>query len=353
MIVEALTTSAVPEPAPEPSESAARSTTAFTIEGLLNEDKPQSPAPEPVKESQDAQSSQTAVRDASPSKSFYTAPSYSFSANTTVAEALGARTGKFDFFSAREQNKMILNAQKAANSRHTSSVHALCNEGPSDYKFDSCRENAAKPLDESFGLSRISEQPRNDSAPKQQVASPPPETSSEQAASFSVAPIDTHKPDADSSARRTHVGISDIVNQQTPEPRKTAKRKADDISSTTREEELWAGDVCDLCDSDIEITRLTPDIFNQPSSFRQLSPPTSNASESEKMEPSEPRQREESVAVAVAVPVATAAAEVPERPSKRARMMQIAERVGYAALGGVTAGAMIVGTLIYTAPTFS
>ena len=352
MIVEALTTSAVPEPAPEPSESAARSTAAFTIEGLLNEDKPQSPAPEPVKESQEALSSQAAVCDASPSKSFYTAPSYSFSANTTVAEALGARTGKFDFFSAREQNKMILNAQKATNSRHTSSVHALCNEGPSDYKFDSSRESAAKPLDESFGLSRISEQPTNDSAPKQRVASPPPETSSEQASS-SAAPIDTHKSDADSSARRTHVGISDIVNQQTPEPRKTAKRKADDISSTTREEELWAGDVCDLCDSDIEITRLTPDISNQPSSFRQLSPPTSNASESEKMETSEPRQGEESVAVSVAVPVAIAAAEVPERPAKRVRMMQIAERVGYAALGGVTAGAMIVGTLIYTAPTFS
>lgn len=42
-----------------------------------------------------------------------------------------------------------------------------------------------------------------------------------------------------------------------------------------------------------------------------------------------------------------------QRPAKRQRIRDIAERVGYAALGGVTAGAMIVGTLIYTAPTFA
>jgi hypothetical protein len=55
---------------------------------------------------------------------------------------------------------------------------------------------------------------------------------------------------------------------------------------------------------------------------------------------------------AEAEPEVDTTAAVPERPAKRARMMRVAERLGYAALGGVTAGAMIVGTLIYTAPTF-
>lgn len=50
---------------------------------------------------------------------------------------------------------------------------------------------------------------------------------------------------------------------------------------------------------------------------------------------------------------AGAAETASQRPAKRQRIRDIAERVGYAALGGVTAGAMIVGTLIFTAPTFA
>lgn len=44
--------------------------------------------------------------------------------------------------------------------------------------------------------------------------------------------------------------------------------------------------------------------------------------------------------------------EVGMRPAKRQRIRNIAERLGYAALGGVSVGAAIVTTLIYTAPTF-
>lgn len=40
------------------------------------------------------------------------------------------------------------------------------------------------------------------------------------------------------------------------------------------------------------------------------------------------------------------------RPAKRQKIRNIAERLGYAALGGVSVGAAIVTTLIYTAPTF-
>jgi len=41
------------------------------------------------------------------------------------------------------------------------------------------------------------------------------------------------------------------------------------------------------------------------------------------------------------------------RPAKRMRLRHIAEKIGYAALGGATVGAAIMTTLIYTAPSFA
>ncbi|KAH6641665.1 hypothetical protein F5144DRAFT_142314 [Chaetomium tenue] len=109
-----------------------------------------------------------------------------------------------------------------------------------------------------------------------------------------------------------------------------AKRKAEDISTTTDAEEQWAGSVS-------EIPSLNPPVDE---TNTQPEPPaetvqeviTSTGHDGEHPTIGEP--------------------ETQERPVKRARMMRVAERLGYAALGGVTAGAMIVGTLIYTAPTF-
>ncbi|KAL2259070.1 hypothetical protein VTK26DRAFT_7381 [Humicola hyalothermophila] len=348
-IVGSLTASPVPEPDARPSESACRSATSVTIEGLLNEDEPESPVLEAVKEAQVAPPLEPPVRDASPPKSFYTAPSYSFSAETT-AEALGARTGKVEFFAAREENKLALNAQKAANSRPPSSVHALCNnESPAEHKFSHSGENVANPHDESFGLSSVSEHPTKDSTVQQRVASPPPDAPP-QRPTPAATPADVCDSGPGLCSRRTHVGISDIVNQQTPEPRKQ-KRKAEDISNTTTEEELWAAELGAPRDWELLTSSFASapevDMAEPASSFRQLSPPPSAPSEPDSTAPAEHSLSEKDHATA------TTAVSLPERPAKRARLMRIAERVGFAALGGVTAGAMIVGTLIYTAPTFT
>lgn len=107
------------------------------------------------------------------------------------------------------------------------------------------------------------------------------------------------------------------------EPRKDAtkgKRKAADISETTEEERIWnelsAGGL--VSDETSSPAPVQPDIEMDLSrlSFHNTSEQGSTA----------------------------------VRPTK---MRKIAERVGYAALGGATVGAMVLTSLIYTAPNFA
>jgi hypothetical protein len=138
------------------------------------------------------------------------------------------------------------------------------------------------------------------------------------------------------------VGIPDIVDscQQAPEAGKL-KRKAEDISDSTDEQELWAAaakqSVITASSSD-----LTSNTGALPSRcLRTLPPAQLKGAEQPYAELPQVEGNDALVA------------RMPRRPAKRVRLLRIAERVGYAALGGVTAGAMIMGTLIYTAPTFS
>ncbi|KAK1828383.1 hypothetical protein QBC39DRAFT_374779 [Podospora conica] len=136
------------------------------------------------------------------------------------------------------------------------------------------------------------------------------------------------------------------------------KRKADDISTLNPEEEHWAAGIT----KDVmAVTVISP----APSA-----PFESKVAESEDVPAIQSPDLETKTEVAESKytpvepshilseedssysPVAKAGMET-QRPAKRQRIRDIAERVGYAALGGVTAGAMIVGTLIYTAPTFA
>jgi len=289
--------------------------TVASIDWLLNSDNGQSPV---------------AVSQQEPS----TSPPA-----TKTAEVLGAKTGKIDYFLARDENKMALETQKAVGPRPTS-VQDLCND---DEAVDESR---------SYGF-----------GPTAHISSP-----------FSPVSLGGG---ADDCSRRTYVGISDIVNKYQPNPCEAAfaaqispptppaaqkdeqhdhglhernaeeilnaaaadvekdrqqrnrgegKRKADDISSATPEEERWAA------------------AFATPVEEQsQPEPPLPHEDlVGELAEPSEHSGGD----LLVSPP------QTPERPVKRARMMRVAERLGYAALGGVTAGAMIVGTLIYTAPTF-
>lgn len=126
---------------------------------------------------------------------------------------------------------------------------------------------------------------------------------------------------SESNSRR--IGINDIVmdqelceqpvkNAETQE--NTKKRRAAAISTATQEEQSWHNEQ--------QNEAPTADAVVQP-----ISPPAS--------------------------PIGTATQISSETPRPTKRMRRIAERVGYAALGGATVGAMIVTSLIYTAPSFA
>jgi hypothetical protein len=125
------------------------------------------------------------------------------------------------------------------------------------------------------------------------------------------------------------------------------KRKAEDISSVTGEETSW------LEEQSRQVEASAP---ASPAPSPELDvPATEPAATSEPMAiDSEPQ------AVSAESTSDTCSAETcvvtlstsDERQPKRMRLLHIAERAGYVALGGVTAGAMIFGTLVYTAPSF-
>lgn len=337
----------VPAPAPPPTlpakpinhmeapkPSAPRCAPSCSIEQLLNREKPLPTVPP---------SSNTGFRAPAEGGGLMSPqPSASTTTTAAAAQVLGAKTGKTDFFMAREQNKMTLGAQKIGNHWPTLSVHALCNS----------EEAVDEPGNYNFGPAAVatpvapSAMPRLYNPDRASVVFPRRDVAAEsvRSAAESVKPAaESLKPTAESLKPatapamsslglsnaaacdwRAHVGIHDIVDTCVQETReKLAKRKAEDISTTTEEQENW--------------------VAKAPS-------PAPLIVDEQSPEPVEelPVVLEKGGADAPAVVSCE-----PESPRKKRRMLRVAERLGYAALGGVTAGAMIMGTLIYTAPTFS
>ncbi|KXX80569.1 hypothetical protein MMYC01_202248 [Madurella mycetomatis] len=352
-----------PSTAAKPNEALMKNT--ITIEGLLNEYKSPDPQPRSGEGSaQDMPAGEPQLRESSPSKSFYSFPPAR--STSTTAEALGVSTGKAEFFAAREANKLSISAQRTMNTRPTSSVHALCNEDEShSYQFGPAGERVTKPVEKGPNLPPISDLAMAESSGQvygamsgpahPAIISPPPELCFKRpegilhdSTSVLPPPVDSGPnlvATPDTCSRRTYVGISDIVDngQQASEAR-GRKRRADSISDATDEQELWAATAkkASLVAPSSDPVQVQ-DIYVCESSIplRALSPTSCTGMEGPDGEPSHLQKENASVA------------HNPERPTKRTRLLRIAERVGYAALGGVTAGAMIMGTLIYTAPTFS
>jgi hypothetical protein len=327
-LIASLSRPAETSTAANPNEVASKGKTNCSIELLLNGDKPQSPAPVLGQNTRDAESGS---QGSSPAKATHTAPSFSSSA-TSAAEALGTMTGKVDFFMAREQNKVALTAQKAAGTRPMSSVYALCNtaesvDQPHNHVFGPAGLHSAVPPEEDQFPSRLPDlsslfsQPADLTSPR---AGPGPCTSSSDFLPAMGSPVSI---DQEMEFPR-RMDISEIVDScQDSHREKPLKRKAENISDATQEQEQWAAKAA-----------------------KALSPAPSGAEEEEEQlqrwgQHSGPLEKDGEQA-SITPP------QTPERPAKRTRMMHVAERLGYAALGGVTAGAMIVGTLIYTAPTF-
>ncbi|KAL2023797.1 hypothetical protein VTK56DRAFT_1064 [Thermocarpiscus australiensis] len=346
----------VPTRPSEPNEAAAKSTAPVSIDELLNDHNPQSPVcvplhNEPVTQAPEIPAVGDYNNEASPPSSFYTAPP-SFTHPTTTSEVLGPKTGKFDFFVAREENKMTINAQKDTKPQPASSVHALCNEEkPENYVFAPAGRRAEKCSEEGLNLPRPIKSAEPSSSVRQflPVEFPlgyPRRIPLDPSGPYYLPPLNMDG-ETDGRCRRTHVGISDIVDTRQQQILETGKpkRKADEISDTTKDEEFWAtaaaaAEHINLMAFDAARTRETP------VAGRTSSPVPPAVVKQLRREPAERGDGDPSIAKRPRI--------LPEGEvhAKRARLMHIAERAAYAALGGVTAGAMIVGTLIYTAPTF-
>lgn len=149
--------------------------------------------------------------------------------------------------------------------------------------------------------------------------------------------------------RRTHVGISDIVNVKPTsalQPGKQAlvagkgKRKADDMVELTQPERRWESSESRFMgplQAENEALEHNPLYANMDALIDEgLASLRATAAPEHEMR---------------AVTRLNSMGD--GRAPKRLRLRKIAERLGYAALGGATVGAALVSTLIYTAPTFT
>ncbi|KAK4193107.1 hypothetical protein QBC35DRAFT_469430 [Podospora australis] len=392
-------------------------------------------------------------RGTSPSKNFYSTPSHSN--NKTSAQELGARTGKVDYFAAREDNKLAVNAYcrlhtegAAPSRRHTSSIHTLCNDQePTILQFNTAvPDNTMQPrgstdaqtlpsvytmglnddlnknrlttsaIIEAAGLRNLrvfAEELNNpllrtssshsaqglqfDKAIEKPLAADAPPSVARLVSAESVkavapepakaiapepakavapepakavapkpinaltpgpanaivsepvkfgrlpqisdlpqiAPFPVPKPTCSpvQDTRRTVLAISDMVESH---QHSSPKRKSDDISEVTAEEKEWV-------ETGTEATQSV-------SSVESAREPSSESTVASSLD-SEPIVTDLVAKAATVQDTADTSidSQTSERPIKRMRLRRLAESVGMAALGG----AMVMGTLIYTAPTFA
>jgi hypothetical protein len=139
------------------------------------------------------------------------------------------------------------------------------------------------------------------------------------------------------SSRRTHVGISDLVEAQKPEEPAQApvagkgKRKAAEMAELTETEIQWEAAETNLMG---HLRAAHESLVQAP--LEQNHFRLANVQEGRVLTMSSHVE-----------------SSTDRRTPKRLRLRKIAERLGYAALGGATVGAALVSTLIYTAPTFT
>ncbi|KAK3377864.1 hypothetical protein B0H63DRAFT_227939 [Podospora didyma] len=369
-------------PSGEPVANASKSTVPVRIEGLLN---PPTAVFQPAAE---------ITRQASPSDAAMPKRhTEDATGPKTTAEVLGAKTGKSEFFAAREENKKLQSLernvqedgikssspQEMVPTRLSSSVHALCNEEgpfrvpaksaevpevvktlvtektvpapisalPSPPMVEPWTESPFDAWPEPVSMSPSLKKPLDSHAPPVQqtpaLLSPPVAAATPLITrGLDLTSRHTHAGTRglDLTSRRTHVGIPDIVDGcQLSETK--GKRKAHDISELSGEDEKW------FSNENLQVpaakTSVPGPLTSVPPQVVDFAPKCTTPI------------RWPTAAVASVLPTSETApitATTGGRPAKRTRLRSIAERATYAALGGVAATAMVFGTLIYTAPTF-
>ncbi|KAJ4302309.1 hypothetical protein N0V88_002452 [Collariella sp. IMI 366227] len=348
-LVESLSRQPEPVPASEPEETKPKPKGTISIERLLNS--------EPSSE----------AAHATPSGYQKTLGDVHGLPLSAAAEILGAKTGKSDFFSAREANKMTLAAQKAQEAAGT--AYAT----PFMTGYCGLTDPWSAPVEQSSFLqndaSHIPSAPINDQFLGHHLASPSP---------INFADVEfpkIRKTQAGHSSRRTHMGISDILDTTQLHGEPKPKRKAEDISVTTQEQESWAtgskmpdtpsqAPATIFSNTAVDVKKVELNSSeNQEQAQKQVKEQVKEQStelDARALSEAPAETLIEAALQALSPPLSVPEAsitipvlETTERPAKRARIMRVAERLGYAALGGVTTGAVVLGTLIYTAPTFS
>ncbi|KAJ4420565.1 hypothetical protein N0V85_000552 [Neurospora sp. IMI 360204] len=159
----------------------------------------------------------------------------------------------------------------------------------------------------------------------------------------------------------SRLAISDIMDENAPVGK--GKRKAEAISSSTDEELAWHASEVQKSGAnganEREGVMEAMEVDKDKEVGEPIEPSTEDKEVNEPMEASTEAATEIAVTVeSLGLPVSVATLAVrlgdddSDRPAKRQRLRNIAERVGYVALGGVATGAMMFGALVYTAPTF-
>lgn len=306
---------------------------------------------------------------------------------SAFALSLGLKTGKYEYFAAREQNRMALRAaaemhveqprQTQASTEFVSyqpeAITLLGHAGvgqpasvPHPSSTAAVEPNAAADIlaQEDVCAYDTSEQANSNafSETTRLGAEVPPQQDqplklpAQQTKIPSGAKILSEKVKAlaeAEGARRTRLGVADIIDgfPKTVDVSKVdkskGKRKADEISTLSDKEKGWS------------LRPLTP-VTREPMQIPSPSPsPISEMVATEVPVTAVPptpmlvdKVVVENPITSVTAEATMSAADTEGRAPKRQRLRKMAERAGYAALGGVTAGAMILGTLIYTAPTF-
>ncbi|KAK1780813.1 hypothetical protein QBC45DRAFT_391134 [Copromyces sp. CBS 386.78] len=154
----------------------------------------------------------------------------------------------------------------------------------------------------------------------------------------------------------SRLAISDIMDEDAPVDK--GKRKVEAISSTTEEELAWhASEVQKSEASDANEREEVTEVMEVDNDREVGEPIESSTGDKEVNEPMEASTEAVTVVESLDLPVSVATCTLrldddSDRPAKRQRLRNIAERVGYVALGGIATGAMMFSALVYTAPTF-
>lgn len=335
-------------PSDSVSSNGLRSTGAVTINTLLNAEKtPQHKGVATTEAEVVIQpTAMFTAREPSPSDAVMPKSCYPSQADGT--QLLAERLGKVEYFAARQQNKILAAKIQRANEPR-SSVYALCNgvsPGHGPFSLDPASTmgqflNKFTEIPEPEPVLQLPDvnwtEPVPDPTKSQEAVSTGEPSADAVVSPLSLSEIASTSRDADDqSLRRTHVGILDIVEASQPAPTQAAqanqevkdvrvKRKADAISDSNASEEEWA-------------QRADSEKAN-PENKLIVAP-----------QPLQMPLRAQGSTTGSPAPRTMSSQEADVRPTKKLRLF--AEKLGYAALGGVTAGAMIFGTLVYTAPTF-